>query len=67
VQVKAHQKTLYKAVTSCFETALEEEKNLPEDVQGFKSKRIRKHSIKQSLHVLKQPWKKKRICPKMYK
>ncbi|PCK30504.1 ISAs1 family transposase, partial [Pseudoalteromonas piscicida] len=33
VQVKANQKTLYKAVTSCFETAFEEERNLPEDVQ----------------------------------
>ena len=33
VQVKANQKTLYKAVTSCFETAFEQEENLPEDVQ----------------------------------
>ncbi|TMN33057.1 hypothetical protein CWC03_20935 [Pseudoalteromonas sp. S2755] len=30
-------------------------------------KQIRKHFIKQSIHVLKQLLKKKRICPKMYK
>lgn len=33
VQVKANHKTLYKVVTSLFETAFEGEENLPEDVQ----------------------------------
>ncbi|WP_241651651.1 ISAs1 family transposase [Pseudoalteromonas sp. PS5] len=32
-QVKVNKKTLYKAVSSCFETAFGEEKNSPEDVQ----------------------------------
>lgn len=33
VQVKANQRTLYKAVNSCFETAFAEESSLLEDVQ----------------------------------